>query len=68
MVLGCKLDPRNPFRTGDASGFLRHMGSSAFYETLKRDGARTNAAAWVKEWQTHNAIYRQQSRKFWLYY
>lgn len=68
MVLGCKLDPRNPFRTGDASGFLRHMGSSAFYETLKRDGARTNAAAWVREWQTHNAIYRQQSRKFWLYY
>ncbi len=70
MVLACRLDPKNPnpFRAGDASGFLRHMGSAAFYETLKRDGARVNAAAWVRDWQTHNAVYRQQSRKFWLYY
>ena len=26
------------------------------------------AAAWVRDWQKHNAVYRQQSRKFWLYY
>lgn len=70
MVLACRIDPRNPnpFRKGDASGFLRHMGSTAFYEALKRDGARVNAAVWVRDWQAHNAIYRQQSRKFWLYY
>lgn len=68
MVLACKLDPRNPFRAGDASGFLRHMGSTAFYEALKRDGARTDAAAWFRDWQAKNKIYQQQSRKFWLYY
>jgi uncharacterized protein YbbC (DUF1343 family) len=70
MVLACKLDPRNPnpFRSGDASGFLRHMGSTAFYEALKRDGARTDVAAWIRDWQAKAAIYRQQSRKFWIYY
>jgi uncharacterized protein YbbC (DUF1343 family) len=70
MVLACKLDARNPnpFRTGDASGFLRHLGSTAFYEALKRDGARTDAAAWFRDWQAKAKIYQQQSRKFWLYF
>jgi len=70
MRLACRIDPRNPnpFRTGDASGFLRHMGSTAFYETLKRDGARTDVEAWFKQWQAQAKIYQQQSRKFWLYY
>jgi uncharacterized protein YbbC (DUF1343 family) len=69
MRLACKFDPKNPLRTaGDPSGFLRHMGSTAFFEALKRDGARTNVEAWFKQWQEQAKIYQQQSRKFWLYY
>ncbi len=70
MRLACRIDPRNPnpFRTGDASGFLRHMGSTAFYETLKRDGARTDVEAWFRQWQAQAKIYQQQSKRFWLYY
>lgn len=68
MRLGIKFDPRNPFRSGDAGGFLRHMGSTAFYETLKRDGARTNVEGWFRQWQEQAKIYQQQSRRFWLYY
>ncbi|MBP6508190.1 MAG: DUF1343 domain-containing protein [Opitutaceae bacterium] len=68
MRLACKLDPRNPFRSGDASGFLRHMGSTAFYDALKRDGAKVDVEAWIKQWQAQAKIYQQQSRRFWLYY
>jgi uncharacterized protein YbbC (DUF1343 family) len=68
MRLGIKLDPRNPFRSGNASGFLRHMGSTAFNEALKRDGVRINVEGWFRQWQEQAKIYQQQSRKFWLYY
>lgn len=68
MRLGIKLNPSNPFRSGNAGGFLRHMGSTAFHETLKRDGARTNVEGWFRQWQEQAKIYQQQSRRFWLYY
>ncbi len=68
MRLGIKFDQRNPFRSGDASGFLRHMGSTAFYDALKRDGARTNVEGWFQQWQAQAKVYHQQSRRFWLYY
>jgi uncharacterized protein YbbC (DUF1343 family) len=56
MKLACKFEAKNPFAPGpgrDFSGFLRHLGSTAFFEALQRDGAK---------------IDQQQSRKYWLYY
>lgn len=67
MKLATRISPRNPFLTGDASGFLRHMGSEEFYNALRRDGARVDLQSFLAKWQAENRIYQQQSRRFWLY-
>jgi uncharacterized protein YbbC (DUF1343 family) len=71
MKIACKLDPKNPFLPApgrDFSGFLRHMGSEDFFRALQRDGAKTDVAAYVAEWQRRTQIYQQQAKRFWLYY
>jgi len=68
MKLACKWSAKNPFLTGDASGFLRHLGSTAFYEALRRDGARVNVEAFLAEWRARDQIYQQESRRYWLYH
>ncbi len=70
MRLGCVFDPRNPFAPApgrDFSGFLRHIGSESFLRTLQRDGARTDVAAQVADWKQRAAVYRAQSKRYWLY-
>jgi hypothetical protein len=67
MQLACKLDPSNPFRRGDPSGFLRHMGSTEFYNALRRDGARVDLNAFLANWRAKAKIYQEQSKRFWLY-
>ena len=71
MKLACKFEAKNPFAPGpgrDFSGFLRHMGSIAFFEALQRDGARIDVDAFLRDWDAKAKIYQQQSRKYWLYY
>ncbi len=70
MRLACKLEPKNPFATAkskDSSFFLRLLGSEAFFRALQRDGANTDVAAFIKDWTARNEIYRQQTRRYWLY-
>lgn len=67
MRLACKLDPKNPFRTGDPSGFLRHMGSTEFFNALRRDGARVDLNAFLADWRAKARIYQEQSKRYWLY-
>lgn len=70
MQLACKYDGQNPFAAATSAqerGFLIHMGSTAFYEALKRDGARVNVAGFLRDWEAKARIYQQQSRQFWLY-
>ena len=70
MKLACKFEAKNPFAPGpgrDFSGFLRHMGSTAFFEALQRDGARIDVDAFLRDWDAKAKIYQQQSRKYWLY-
>lgn len=70
MRLACKLDARNPFAPApgrDFSGFIRHMGSEEYLRALQRDGARTDAAAYVAEWQKRAKIYQAQTKKYWMY-
>ncbi|MFA5264185.1 MAG: DUF1343 domain-containing protein [Opitutaceae bacterium] len=71
MKLSCKFEPTNPYLTapqGKVGGFLRHMGSTAFFEALKRDGAKVDVDSFVKDWQARCKIYQQQAKKYWLYY
>jgi uncharacterized protein YbbC (DUF1343 family) len=67
MRLACKLEGKNPFLTGDSSGFIRHMGSTAFLEAIKREGAHIDIDSWIHDWQARSKIYQQQSKKYWLY-
>jgi uncharacterized protein YbbC (DUF1343 family) len=71
MKLDCAFSPRNPFAAaspGTAGGFLRHMGSTAFFQDLAAHGARVDVDAYMRDWQAKDAAYQQWSRKFWLYY
>lgn len=71
MKLACKYDSRNPFASASSNSvslFMKHMGSSAFMEALKRDGARVDVEAFVRDCQNHARVYQQQARKYWLYY
>jgi uncharacterized protein YbbC (DUF1343 family) len=70
MKLACKLEPKNPFAAasaGNANSFLRHMGSTAFFNALKRDGARIDVESFLAVWRKRTQIYRQQTRRYWLY-
>ncbi len=70
MKLACKYDPKNPFARlpqGEANGFLRHMGSTAFFEAIKRDGAKIDVDAFLRDWQQRSKIFQQASKRFWLY-
>ncbi len=70
MKLACKLEPKNPFAAASASNannFLRHMGSTAFFSALKRDGARVDVESFLADWRRRAQIYQQQARRYWLY-
>ena len=57
--------PGSPGR--DFSGFLRHLGSVAFFNDLSRHGARVDVEAWLRTWHEQARIYQEQSKKYWLY-
>ena len=70
MKLDCKLSPRNPFAAASpfvVQGFLRHMGSTAFFNDLVAHGSRVDVDAYIRAWQAKAAAFQQQSRRFWLY-
>jgi uncharacterized protein YbbC (DUF1343 family) len=70
MALACKFDTRNPFAMAsraDARRFLILMGSTAFYKDLAAHGDRVDVGAYIRDWQARNAVYQQQSRKYWIY-
>jgi uncharacterized protein YbbC (DUF1343 family) len=70
MRLACRYDPPNPFARldpKDARSFNIHVGSTAWWEALKRDGAHVNLDAFSADWRARAKIYQQQTRRYWLY-
>ena len=68
--LACRYNPPNPFAELDASQartFNIHVGSSAWWRALKRDGARVNVARFFNTWLAQGQRYRERTRRFWLY-
>lgn len=53
--------------TAEQRAFQIHVGSTAWYEALKKEGMRVDVAAFVKNWSERAATYQQQSKKYWLY-
>lgn len=70
MRLACIYDPPNPFAKLDARqtrSFNIHVGSTAWWNALRQDGARVNVEAFLADWTRRAAIYQQQTRRYWLY-
>jgi len=70
MRLACKYEGKNPFANATDTAvrtYLIHMGSTEFYEAIKRDGTRVNVEAFIADWAAKARIYQQQTRKYWLY-
>jgi len=70
MKIACRLDAKNPFAPApgrDVKGFLRHLGSTGFWNDLVTKGARVDVEAWLRTWREQAKIYQEQSRRYWLY-
>lgn len=70
MRLACRYDPPNPFQKisqTQARSFNIHVGSTAWWNALKRDGARADVEGYVAAWRAEALTYQQQTRKYWLY-
>ncbi|MFH1496681.1 MAG: DUF1343 domain-containing protein [Verrucomicrobiota bacterium] len=71
MRLACRYDPPNPFAKLDAKkmrSFNIHVGSTAWWRALSRDGAGVNLDVFKAAWRRQAGVYRQQtSRHWWIY-
>ncbi len=70
MQLDCRYEARNPFAAaspGVVRGFLRDMGSTAFYHDLAARGARVDVAAYLRIWAEQDRIFQARSRRYWVY-
>ena len=70
MRLACRLTPPNPVAkliAEKGSLFNKLVGSHEFLNALQRDGATVDVEGFGKAWQTRNAIYQQQTKRYWLY-
>ncbi len=70
LKLSCKFSPRNPFAgmtPPEVRTLLIYWGSTAFYNDLAAHGSKVDVEAYIRDWQAKNAIYQQQSRRYWLY-
>jgi hypothetical protein len=43
------------------------MGSTSFFEALKRDGAKVDVDLYIRTWQAQAQAYQQKVRQYWLY-
>jgi uncharacterized protein YbbC (DUF1343 family) len=70
MRLACRYEPPNPYARlsgARARTFNIHVGSTAWWEALRRDGARVDVERWVRTWRTAAEAWHQQTRPHWLY-
>lgn len=70
MRLACAWSKRNPFAAAslrEKQIFNRHVGSTAWWDALVREGAKVDVAARVAAWSEEARAFRERSREFWLY-
>jgi uncharacterized protein YbbC (DUF1343 family) len=69
--LACKYDAHNPFvglKPVEFNHLVKIWGSAAFLNGLALQGARTDIAAFIADWQARSLVYQQQVRRYWLYH
>jgi hypothetical protein len=60
----------NPFAGltgGKRDLFIKHLGSEAFFEELRTQGARIDLARWMRRWDGDAAAFRARTAPFRLY-
>ncbi len=65
----CVWSP-NPFAglsTGKRELFIKHLGSEAFFDELRTQGARIDLARWLTRWDGDAAAFRARTAPFRLY-
>jgi uncharacterized protein YbbC (DUF1343 family) len=70
MRLACRYSSANPFaklNEHDIRQFNIHVGSTAWWTALKRDGAKVNVEKFLSDWHQQDAAYQQRVKKYWLY-
>jgi uncharacterized protein YbbC (DUF1343 family) len=70
MRLACRWSPTNPFASASAdklSLFKKLVGSGAWCNALRREGARVDVEGFLSDWRNRALVYQQQSRRYWLY-
>jgi hypothetical protein len=43
------------------------VGSRAWGNALRVQGARVDVEAWVRHWRKQSQIYQQETKQYWLY-
>jgi len=66
-ALWSRLNPFAVLTTNEQRTFKIHVGSNAWYAELARAGGRINVPSFLSNWATRAEVYREQTKKFWLY-
>ena len=70
MKLACRYSPPNPFakiKASEVELFNKHVGSTAWWNALRQNGASVDLEFWQSEWRSKAGAYHDQTRKYWLY-
>ena len=62
-----RLNPFTILSTADQRTFKIHVGSTAWFNALSREGSRVNVTSFLQNWAARAKIYQDEIRKFWLY-
>lgn len=71
MRLACRYDSPNPFAKLSPQQmrmFNIHVGSTAWWQALVRDGAAVDLPTFTAGWRSQCAIYQQQTKRDWWIY
>jgi uncharacterized protein YbbC (DUF1343 family) len=66
-ALWSTLNPFAALTTAEQRTFNIHVGSTAWFNALSKQGGRVDPALFIKNWSERAAIYQQQSKRYWLY-
>ncbi len=61
------LNPFAVLTTTEQRTFKIHVGSTAWYDALKREGRRVDVASFLNNWSARAKIYQEETKRYWLY-
>ena len=62
-----RLNPFAALTTDEQRTFKIHVGSTAWLNALSREGGKVNVPSFLQNWQARDAIYLEDTKRFWLY-